>query len=232
MHTGLGVGTSIFPEKGIFAAVRNAFALLGLVSVIAGALYILNGLQQSSISRLTSFGQVRYVGNLLLDTSQEAEDQQRRNLASFLARRYRIAANAAEHMVGAAFEVSDKVSIDPLLLLAVIAVESRFNPIAESEFGAKGLMQVIPRLHPDKIEEEGAEKKVLDPKTNILLGARILKQYIRQSGSLEGGLQIYNGSYLDDSNQYAAKVIAEQERYRQAMRASRPLAQAKQSDAL
>ena len=148
------------------------------------------------------------------------------DLASSLARRYRVASDAAEQFIGAAFEASRQVGIDPLLILAVMAVESRFNPIAESEFGAKGLMQVIPRHHQDKVEEVGGAQAVLDPFNNIMIGARILKQYIRQTGSVETALQIYNGALADPSNQYAMKVMAEQERMRQAMRVNRSLAKA------
>ena len=107
-----------------------------------------------------------------------------------------------------------------------MAIESRFNPIAESEFGAKGLMQVIPKHHWDKVEELGGVQAMLDPMNNILIGARILKQYVRQSGSVESALQIYNGALSDTTNQYAQKVIGEQERMRLAMRVNSALARA------
>jgi soluble lytic murein transglycosylase-like protein len=84
--------------------------------------------------------------------------------------------------------------------------------------GAKGLMQVIPRHHQDKLGEHGGEGAVLDPTTNILLGARILKEYIRRTGSLEAGLQFYNGALADVSSQYAQKVMAEKERLQDALR--------------
>jgi soluble lytic murein transglycosylase-like protein len=99
-----------------------------------------------------------------------------------------------------------------------MAVESRFNPVAESLVGAKGLMQVVPRQHLDKLVEHGGEDAVLDPATNIALGARILKEYIRRTGSLEAGLQFYNGALADPSSQYAQKVFAEKERLQQAVR--------------
>ena len=131
-----------------------------------------------------------------------------------------------EHLIGATFEAGRQVGIDPLLILAVMAIESRFNPIAESEFGAKGLMQVIPKHHWDKVEELGGVQAMLDPMNNILIGARILKQYVRQSGSVESALQIYNGALSDTTNQYAQKVIGEQERMRLAMRVNSALARA------
>ena len=81
-----------------------------------------------------------------------------------------------------------EVGLDPLLVLAVIAVESRFNPIAESGMGAKGLMQIIPRFHLDKLRAAGGEDAVFDPESNILVGARILQEYVYRTGTLDAGL--------------------------------------------
>jgi len=90
-----------------------------------------------------------------------------------------------EQFVGAAYDAGLQVGLDPLRFSAVMAVESRFNPVAESLMGAKGLMQVIPRHHLDKLLEHGGKEAVLDPMINIALGARILKEYVRRTGSLE-----------------------------------------------
>src|SRR6266496_1129695 len=83
---------------------------------------------------------------------------------------------------------------------------------------AKALMQVVPRHHLDKLLEHGGEEAVLDPMINIPVGARILKEYIRRTGSVEAGLQFYNGALADPSIRYAQKVIAERERLQQAVR--------------
>ena len=217
---------AFFRYSRAFSVMHNGLALVGFVALAIALVYGGRFANEAMDGRATAFGQIRYAGTPLGDSSPELENQQHRALAGSLSRRYRVAADAAEHLIGAAFEASRQVGIDPLLILAVMAVESRFNPIAESEFGAKGLMQVIPKHHQDKIEEAGGAQAVLDPMSNILIGARILKQYIRQTGSVESGLQVYNGALADTSNQYALKVIAEQERMRQAMRANRPLAKA------
>jgi soluble lytic murein transglycosylase-like protein len=151
-----------------------------------------------------------------------APDPQHKVLAGYLARRYRVAGDATVDLVGESYAVGRAVGLDPLLILAVISVESRFNPIAESDMGAKGLMQVIPRFHTEKLAMHGGEDAVLDPKTNILVGAQILKEYIRLAGGLEAGLQMYNGAADDPSQGYAQKVIAEKQRLEQALRATRP----------
>lgn len=209
-----------------FAVMHNFLAIVGVLALALSMIYGSRAANEALDSRLTAFGQIRYAGNQLFESSPELENQQYRALASSLSRRYRVASDPIEHLVGATFEAGRQVGIDPLLILAVMAVESRFNPIAESEFGAKGLMQVIPKHHWDKVEELGGVQAVLDPMNNILIGARILKEYIRQSGSVETALQIYNGALSDTTNQYAQKVIAEQDRLRQAMRVTRTVARA------
>ncbi len=148
--------------------------------------------------------------------AEPAHDPQVTALASYLSRRYRVAQDATEKLVDVAFDAGRQVGLDPLLILAVMAVESRLNPIAESENGAKGLMQIIPGYHQDKLDAN-ARATILDPMTNVLLGARILKDYIRRTGSLEGGLQFYNGSASDPDEQYAQQVMAVQQRLRQAI---------------
>lgn len=139
-------------------------------------------------------------------------DPKYRALAGYLSRRYRIALDPAEQLVGVAHDAGRAAGVDPLLILAVIGVESRFNPIAESAAGAKGLMQVVPRHHRDTLDQHGGDGAVLDPMTNMLVGARILKRYVYRAGSLEAGLQFYNGARPDKSRQYAKKVIAERQR--------------------
>jgi soluble lytic murein transglycosylase-like protein len=137
-------------------------------------------------------------------------------LATLVAKRYRISTEATRGLVAAAYREGRRVGLDPLLIIAVIAVESRFNPIAESDAGAQGLMQVIPAYHKDQLEAAGVDS-VLDPHDNIRLGAQILKEYIRRAGTEVAGLQLYNGAAGDASNAYAAKVFAERQRLQQAI---------------
>jgi len=144
----------------------------------------------------------------------------------YLAQKYRVSSTAVTPVVGAAQQVGRTVGVDPLLLIAVMAIESRFNPFAESAMGAQGLMQVIPRFHEDKLEEGEDRSDFLDPETNIRVGALILKQSIGQAGSVMGGLQRYNGNPGDPAQAYANRVMAEKQRLKQALGLSQRAARA------
>ena len=147
-------------------------------------------------------------------------------LARYLARRYMVGLAATEQVVQAAYAAADEVGMDPLLLLAVAAVESSFNPLAESVMGAKGLMQIIPKWHREKLQRVGGDEALFDPEANILLGARILKEYVHRTGTLRGGLQFYNGAFFDETAQYARKVMAERARLEAVVHEAAPLREA------
>jgi len=138
-------------------------------------------------------------------------------IAAAVARRYRVSGEAMRQIVDAAYRAGNRFGLDPLLILAVVAVESRFNPIAQSDMGAIGLMQIVPRFHADKLDAADRSSFV-DPNINIELGARILKEYITRGGTEIDGLQMYNGSLDDPTRAYANRVIGERDRLRQVVR--------------
>jgi soluble lytic murein transglycosylase-like protein len=156
----------------------------------------------------------------LAEEAVEPLDPSQRALAEHFARRYYIAGDATRRWVGAAYRSAAEVGLDPLLVLAVISIESRFNPVAESVMGARGLMQIIPRFHRDKLRDLGGDEAALDPETNILVGTRILQEYVYRGGTLEAGLQFYNGSSWDETGQYAQRVLAERGRLQETLRAA------------
>ena len=153
------------------------------------------------------------------ETAREARpDSRYRALSEFLARRYNISRSFTLDLVSMAHTAGRQIGLDPLLIIAVMAVESRFNPIAESVAGAKGLMQIIPKYHTDKFEEFGGVKAAFDPEANILVGALILKEYLRRTGDLGSALQMYGGGLNDDEDRYTGKVMTEKERLQQVLR--------------
>ncbi len=138
-------------------------------------------------------------------------------VVALAAHKYRVAEHVVRDFVGTAFAEARRNHLDPLLVVAVIGVESRFNPIAQSEFGGTGLMQVIPRFHRDKFSTARGET-VLDPRINIRVGTLALKQYVALGGTETAGLQLYNGAADDPERAYARKVLAERARLREAVR--------------
>jgi soluble lytic murein transglycosylase-like protein len=139
-------------------------------------------------------------------------------VSSYLARRYRVAQEPVADLVKAAFETGRQVGLDPLLLLAVMAIESGFNPYAESGVGAQGLMQVMSKVHSDKFQHFGGPGAALEPLANITVGAVILRDCIARGGSLADGLRLYVGSTSADDGGYGAKVLAERGRLRDVAR--------------
>lgn len=135
-------------------------------------------------------------------------------VTTYLARRYHVAQEPVADLVKAAFDTGRQVGLDPLLLLAVMAIESGFNPYAESGVGAKGLMQVMSKVHSDKFQYFGGAHAALEPLANITVGALVLKDCIARGGSLPDGLRLYVGSTTQDDGGYGAKVMAERGRLR------------------
>lgn len=138
-------------------------------------------------------------------------------VTSFIAKRYRVADDIVARFVAVAHRAGMDEAIDPLLVLAVMAIESRYNPIAESVMGARGLMQIIPKYHLDKLSGFGGPDALLDPDVNILVGTRILREYIGRFRDTEMALQMYAGALDEPTLQYSRKVFAERSRLQQVL---------------
>ena len=136
--------------------------------------------------------------------------KQQQYVTNWLSKRYRVAGDAANMLVSTAYLTAHELKLDPLLILAVMAIESGLNPFAESPMGAKGLMQVMAKVHHDKFEDVGGPQAALNPVANIRVGALILKDYVKRTGSIEGGLKTYVGAAdLATDSGYGNKVLAE-----------------------
>jgi soluble lytic murein transglycosylase-like protein len=142
-------------------------------------------------------------------------EREQRAVTEMLAKRFRVAQEAVGGFVAAAYRIGKDTSVDPLLILAVICVESRFNPVAESNFGAKGLMQVIPKFHKEKLVGHGGDDALLDPEINILVGAQVLREYMKRFGGTESALQAYAGAYEEPTAMYSKQVLSERSRIEQ-----------------
>ena len=110
--------------------------------------------------------------------------KQQQFVTTWLSKRYRVAGDAANMLVSTAYGTARDIKLDPLLILAVMAIESGLNPFAESPVGAQGLMQVMSKVHHAKFEQMGGAKAALNPAANIRVGAEILKEYVKRGGSV------------------------------------------------
>lgn len=130
----------------------------------------------------------------------------------WVAERYRVSSETLEPVLAAAEEAGRDRGIDPLLIVAIMAVESSFNPRAQSHMGAQGLMQVMPRYHQDKIGKKRGKNALFDPEFNVRVGTHVLHETIERYGSVQRALQAYNGSLGDSSMRYPRKVMAMKKR--------------------
>ncbi len=91
---------------------------------------------------------------------------------------------------------SRRRGFSPALVLAVIEVESRFDPFAASAAGALGLMQVMPATGEVLARELGidwrGERTLFDPIANLRIGLAYLEQMRDRFGDLPTALAAYN----------------------------------------
>ena len=150
-------------------------------------------------------------------------DREQQNIARFIATRYRVGVEATSEFVYHAYRAARDIKVDPMLVLAIMSVESSFNPKAQSTAGAQGLMQVLTRVHAEKFLPFGGIPAAFDPVANIRVGSAILKEYINREGSVEGALKSYVGAALaEHDGGYGAKVLNARERIAAAA-AGRPI---------
>jgi soluble lytic murein transglycosylase-like protein len=210
----------------LFYVARGMLALVGLAALLAVGFpaprEALLG-QAVSVVRAAeaAAGNVSATGPIQVAVADSALEREQRAVTEFIARRYRVSEDATAGFVAAAYRAGREQAIDPLLILAVMAIESRYNPVAESSMGAMGLMQVMPKYHAEKLHEHGGEQALLDPEVNIHVGTRILREYMRRLGETEAALQMYAGAFDEPTSQYSGKVLAEKARLLQVLSRAR-----------
>lgn len=210
--------------QGLFEITHNGFALLGLGLVFAIITVTARpDLRQAGEAQLITWLQERqeiaigYTEPDAIDRATAAEPKdlpkQQAALAFWLARKYGVAPEPLSVLVAEAFEIGAKAKLDPTLILAIMAIESGFNPFAQSPVGAQGLMQVMTKVHSDKYENFGGKLAAFDPVTNLRVGVKVLQECITRAGSVEGGLKFYVGAgNMENDGGYASKVMAEHAR--------------------
>jgi len=210
--------------QGFFEITHNSFALVGLAVVFAViTLTARPDLRQAGESRLMTWLQERQEAAIgftepdAIDRATAANPKdlprQQAAVAFWLSRKYGVAPEPLSVLVAEAFEIGQKAKLDPTLILAIMAIESGFNPFAQSPVGAQGLMQVMTNIHHAKYENFGGKLAAFDPVTNLRVGVKVLQECIARAGSVEAGLRFYVGAAnLESDGGYAAKVMAEHAR--------------------
>ncbi len=210
---------------GFFEITHNSFALVGLATVFCViTLTARPDLRQAGETKLMGWLQARQVADIGMPVQLDAIGRatavnptdlpkQQAAVAYWLSKKYRVAPEPLGALVAEAYDIGTRDKLDPTLILAVMAIESGFNPFAQSSVGAQGLMQVMTRVHSDKYEYFGGKLAAFDPVTNLRVGVKVLQECIRRAGSLEAGLKFYVGAAnLEGDNGYADKVLAEHSR--------------------
>jgi len=191
-------------KAGLVSAKKQTVALL--MPSVAHA-------QVKPISNLTDQIPTSKIDPQALDTNLMGSIQNQRAVADFFEKKYGLERNKIEEYVSNAVLIAKEANIDPVLLLAVMSVESNFNPNTKSVAGAEGLMQVMTAVHKDKYALYGGTSDAVKPEVNIRVGAYILKYLIASAGSLRNGLKFYVGAAnAEDDGGYADKVMAERHR--------------------
>jgi soluble lytic murein transglycosylase-like protein len=216
--------------RGLLEISHNTLALVGLVAIAAGVFTfgqadIRKQAEASALAWLQERHEQRELaaGNLLASLAEPDAvarataahlhelSRPQANVAQWIARRYKVAPEPVGALVQEAWTIGQRAGLDPTLILAIVAVESSFNPFAQSPVGAQGLMQVMTRVHDDKYDAFGGTHAAFDPITNLRVGVQVLKECIRRAGSVQEGLRHYVGAALHDSDGgYAARVLSEQ----------------------
>lgn len=211
--------------QGFFEITHNGFALLGLAVMFAAITLVARPeLRDAGEAQLITWLQERQAAINGFVSSPDAVERataadpkalpkQQAAVTYWLSRKYGIAPEPLSALVAEAYETGTKANLDPVLILAVMAVESGFNPFAQSHVGAQGLMQVMTKIHSDKYQNFGGQLAAFDPLTNLRVGTKVLQDCIARAGSLEGGLKLYVGAgNMEDDGGYANKVLAEHSR--------------------
>jgi Transglycosylase SLT domain len=215
--------------SGMLEISHNGLAMLGLAVVVLGALAatrpdLVQQSEQWTLTWLRERDEARAEANgEFLATVAEPEgvaratatdpkelSRQQAAVAQWIARRYRVAPEPIARLVQEAWDLGKRSHLEPTLILGIMAIESSFNPFAQSHVGAQGLMQVMTHLHDDKYVAFGGNHAAFDPVSNLRVGVQVLRDCIARAGSLEAGLKHYVGAAnLPEDGGYGWKVLAE-----------------------
>lgn len=209
----------------VLTMIQNALMVSGLLLIVglfglhqgnAGFIEGAKSLLPKQLLQSEALAEEALDDEVASDGSSQKLSAPMRGALSYVSKRYRVSTDALLPIFATAQEAGRELHIDPLLIIAVIGVESGFNPLSQSVVGAQGLMQVMPRFHKDKLPSDAGDLPFFDPLTNVQVGAKVLKESITRNGGVENGLQQFAGAINDPDRRYSLKVMAERQRLEQA----------------
>jgi hypothetical protein len=217
--------------RGFINISHHSFALLGLMAVLIALLALarpeirtltVQNVQSWLFKRLHITEEEDAKQQVLLRSlaAQSSElDAQQMALVQAIRSKYRVAPEPLNAIVLEVFDLANRAKLEPTLILAVIGIESNYNPFANSPIGAKGLMQVVPEVHSELFTPYGGTMAIFDPKTNLRIGVKILKKCIDLTGKLEDGLRLFKAGEdsLSLEADYISRVLSEQARLKNAL---------------
>jgi soluble lytic murein transglycosylase-like protein len=157
---------------------------------------------------------------------QAAKARRASQLHSWLAARDGAVGGTADVVARSILQESEKHSLDPVLVLAVIQIESRFDRKAVSTRGAQGLMQVRGAVV-DELVGEGKiparRHDLKDPQVNVEIGVSYLAHLVEMFGDLNIALAAYNWGPTRIREKLAANQTIPSQYVSKVLRAQRSL---------
>lgn len=213
---------------GLVQMTRHSLALLGLLGLVLALVFSIRPeLRQSASHTLLGWLESRqdmeqHPSELAIEDKSLAPlntspllalSDEQEAVTLWLSRRYKVSPEPLGALVSEAWVLGDSIQVSPTLLLAVIAIESRFNPFASGGQGGMGLMQIEPQAQHQALLAFGGPLAAFDPLTNLRVGARHLQNLIEQSASVEAALQHYaTATGQRNGGEYVHRVLAEHKR--------------------
>jgi len=212
-------------RDGFVEITRNGFALLGLV-VIAAALMLSARpeLRVTATTHLLAWLEARQITNtwspaesfaaLERTTAGDPLDlpAEQASVTYWLSRKYKVSPEPLSVLVAEAFLLGERAKIAPTLILAIMAIESNFNPFAQSSVGGQGLMQILPSQQAHKLAQLGGPMATFDPLSNLRLGVSVLHDLSVQKGSIDAALIAYAETTKSRESNYLERVLQEEQR--------------------
>jgi soluble lytic murein transglycosylase-like protein len=215
--------TSADVREGFLEISRHSLALVGLVVVAVSLTFVARpGLQMAVNDWVLGWLEMRQAETLEVPSANDAAyratatsvkglSKSQLAVTYALSRRYRVSPEPIAALVKEAWALGERTQIPATLLLAIMAIESKFNPFTSGTQGAMGLMQIDPDAHVSELAPFGGRLAVFDPLTNLRVGTRLLQDLMLQSETIEETLRQYAAaSGQTDEGLYVERVLAEQ----------------------